>query len=193
VASFAYGRADPAGPVEATVPVVVVAAICEEHVGAVSGSADDAGHRRDPVEQGQQLGDVVAIAAGQRHRERDALAVDEDVVLAARPCPVDRAGSAFGPLLAARTWEKSISARDRSGFFAPAASSAARDVAGPPRRPRSTRPGAAGASCPSRSPGSGAGVAAGCRCAARTGSRTGPVGPASPWSALAPLQPRLGQ
>jgi hypothetical protein len=49
------------------------------------------------------LGDVVAVAAGQRHRERDALAVGEDVVLAARTCTVDRAGTALGPLRAART------------------------------------------------------------------------------------------
>jgi L-fuconate dehydratase len=49
------------------------------------------------------LGDVVAVAAGQRHCERDALAVGEDVVLAARPCAVDRAGPAFGPLRAALT------------------------------------------------------------------------------------------
>jgi hypothetical protein len=64
------------------------------------------------------LGDVVAVSAGQRHRERDALAVGEDVVFAARPCAVDRAGTAFGPLRAARTWEESITARDQSSCFA---------------------------------------------------------------------------
>jgi hypothetical protein len=63
------------------------------------------------------LGDVVAVAAGQRHRERDALAVGDEVVLAARACAVDRAGSAFGPRRAARTWEESITARDQSSWF----------------------------------------------------------------------------
>ncbi|GGW69752.1 hypothetical protein GCM10010350_62990 [Streptomyces galilaeus] len=60
----------------------------------------------------------MAIAAGQRHRERDALAVDQDVVLAARPRSIDRAGTAFGPLRAARTWEESITALDQSSCFA---------------------------------------------------------------------------
>ncbi|KQW06929.1 hypothetical protein ASD08_04885 [Streptomyces sp. Root369] len=129
---------------------MVVAAVREEHVGPSARSADDSGHcrdlveqgqelgdvvaiaagqrhrerdalavgdDRDLVEQGQELGDVVAIAAGQRHRERDALAVGDDVVLAARACTVDRAGSAFGPLRAARTWEESITARDQSSWF----------------------------------------------------------------------------
>jgi len=75
-------------------------------------------HCGDLVQQGQELGDVVAVPDGQRHRERDALAVGEDVVLAARPCAVDRAGPAFGPRRAARTWEESITARDQSSFFA---------------------------------------------------------------------------
>ena len=57
------------------------------------------------------------VAAGQRHRERDALAVGDDVVLAARACAVDRAGSAFGPRRAARTWEESITALDQSSWF----------------------------------------------------------------------------
>jgi hypothetical protein len=60
---------------------------------------------------------VVAVAARQRHRERDALAVGDHVVLAARPCAVDRAGSAFGLLRAARTWEESVTARDQSSRF----------------------------------------------------------------------------
>ncbi len=74
-------------------------------------------HWRDLVQQRQQLGDIVAVSAGQRHRERDALAVGDDVVLIARPCAVDRAGSASGPLRAARTWEESITARDQSSWF----------------------------------------------------------------------------
>ncbi len=83
--------------------VVVVAPVSEQGIRAPAWAADDTGDCRDLVEQGQQLGDVVAVAAGQRHRERDALAVGEDVMLAARTCAVDRAGTAFGPLRAART------------------------------------------------------------------------------------------
>lgn len=110
--------ADSAPPQQAPVLVVVVAAVSKQRIGPVPGAADHPGDGRDLVEQGQELGDVVAIAAGQRHRERDALGVGDDVVLAARPSTIDRAGTAFGPLRAARTWEESITARDQSSFFA---------------------------------------------------------------------------
>ena len=39
------------------------------------------------------LGDVVAVAAGQRHRQQDALRFSDHVVLGARPGTVDRARS----------------------------------------------------------------------------------------------------
>jgi hypothetical protein len=107
----------PALPEQAAVLVMVVAAVGQQRVGPSARSADQAGDRRDLVEQGQELGDIVAISAGQRYRERDALPVDDDVVLAARPCAVDRAGTAFGPRRAARTWEESITARDQSSWF----------------------------------------------------------------------------
>ena len=117
-ASFGDDRADAAVPEQAAVLVVVVGAVGEQGIGSASGSADDACHGRNLVQQRQQLRDVVAVSAGQRHRERDALGVGEDVVLAARPCAVDRAVSAFGPRRAARTWEESITARDQSSLFA---------------------------------------------------------------------------
>lgn len=87
LASLGDDRADAARPQQTPVLVVVVAAIGEERVGSASGPADDAGHGRNLVQQRQQLRDVVAVSAGQRDSERDALSVGEDVVLAARPCP----------------------------------------------------------------------------------------------------------
>ncbi len=95
------------------VVVVVVAAVAEEAVGSVAWPSDQAGDGR-----GLQLGDVVAVSAGRRDGEWDALAVDDEVVLGARTCSVDRAGTAFGPRRAALTWEELITARGRSGFFA---------------------------------------------------------------------------
>ncbi len=97
---------------------MVESAVRDEHVRPSPWPADDAGDRWNLVEQGQELDDVVAVASGQRHRDRDALAVDKDVVLAARPCSVDRAGTAFGPRRAALTREESITALDQSSFFA---------------------------------------------------------------------------
>src|SRR6266487_3074105 len=50
-------------------------------------------NRRHPVEQLHQQGDVVAVGRGQRPGERQAAAVYEEVVLAARAAAVDRAGT----------------------------------------------------------------------------------------------------
>lgn len=111
-------RFDALRPDQSSVLVLVVASIPEEDVGAPSRSSDQARDGRNLLEQRHQLGDVVAVSAGQQHRERDALPVDEDVVLAARPGAVDRAGPAFGPRRAARTWLESITARDQSSCLA---------------------------------------------------------------------------
>lgn len=111
-------RFDAGRPDQAAVFVVVVAAVAEQAVGSFAWPSGQAGDGRDLLQQGYQLGDVVAVAAGQRDGEWDALAVDDDMVLAARTCSVDRAGTTFGPRRAALTWEESITARDQSSFFA---------------------------------------------------------------------------
>lgn len=178
LASSGDHRADATLPEQASVLVVVVAAIREKCVGPVSGSADDAGHGRNLVEQGQELGDVVAGSAGQGRRERDALPLDDEVVLAARPCAVDRAGPAFGPRRAARTWEESITARDQSSF------PAARSFFSSTRCSSSHTPASFHAArrrqhvIPEPKPNSCGRYPTGYRCAARTGSRTAPAGPA---------------
>ncbi len=65
---------------------------------------------------------VVVVAVGKQRVGRVSGSADDTgnrrEVLAVRPCAVDRAGSAFGPLRAARTWEESITARDQSSFSA---------------------------------------------------------------------------
>lgn len=111
-------RLDALSPDQAAVLVVVIAAVADQDVGPSPWPSHEPWDRRDLGEQRHQLGDVVAVSAGQGHRERDALAIDEDVMLAARPRAVDRAGAAFGPRRAARTWEESITARDQSSCFA---------------------------------------------------------------------------
>ncbi|GAU71585.1 hypothetical protein SSP35_52_00080 [Streptomyces sp. NBRC 110611] len=89
LASFGDDRTDAALPQQAAVLVVVVAAAGEQGIRPPPWPAHHPGYRGDLVEQGQELGDIVAVATGQRDRERDALALDKDVVLAARPCAVD--------------------------------------------------------------------------------------------------------
>lgn len=46
-------------------------------------------NRRDRVEQGQELGDVVPVAASERHGEWGSEAVDDQVVLGAGAGAVD--------------------------------------------------------------------------------------------------------
>lgn len=89
-------RLDATLPDEAAVLVVVVAAIGDHGTGSASWPADPAADGRYPVEQLEQLGDVVAVAAGERPGERDAAAVYEQVMLATPPAAIDRAGTRFG-------------------------------------------------------------------------------------------------
>ena len=70
-------RFDAALPDEATVLVVVVAAVGDEAVGSSPRPTDAAAHRRHPVEQREQLGDVVAVAARKRPGQRQPAAVYE--------------------------------------------------------------------------------------------------------------------
>lgn len=150
LATLADHRPDAALPHESTV-VVVVAAVGEEHVGPPTRPADHAGNGGDLVQERKELGDVVAIAAGQRRRERDALAVGDDVVFAARACAVDRAGSACGPRRAGRTGRSRSPPATSRADSSSAASSAAVGAAGPTRPLRSRLPAGASTSCPSRS------------------------------------------
>lgn len=83
-------RDDAAGADLVAVDVVVVAAVGEEGVGLAAAVADSAADRWDCVEQGHQLGDVVAVAAGQQDGERGAMPVGDQVVLRAGPAAVDR-------------------------------------------------------------------------------------------------------
>jgi hypothetical protein len=68
---------DPADSDEAAVLVVVVAAIGGHRVGPPAGASDLAAHGRDAIDERDQLGDVVAVAAGERPRERDSGGVYE--------------------------------------------------------------------------------------------------------------------
>ncbi len=79
VASGDHGF-DRARPQQPSVLVVVIAAVGDHALGPTAGPAGLAPHRRDGVQQRQQLGDVVAVAAGQTDGQRDAGRVDQQMV-----------------------------------------------------------------------------------------------------------------
>jgi hypothetical protein len=74
-------RLDPASAEQPAMLVVVVAAVGDHALGAPPRPADGAAHRWHRFEERDQLGDVVAIAAGERPGERESRLVDEEVVL----------------------------------------------------------------------------------------------------------------
>lgn len=82
-AAFGDDGFDASCPEQAAVLGVVIAAVGQHDVGLDPRAPDLAGDRsrRQPVQQRDQLGDVVAVAAGQGDRERDAAGIDDQVVL----------------------------------------------------------------------------------------------------------------
>lgn len=72
------------------VTLVVVAAVGVEVLRAAQRLAAFASDRRDGSDQWDQLSHVVAVAAGQRGGQRDAMGLDDHVVLAAGLAPVHR-------------------------------------------------------------------------------------------------------
>ena len=89
-------RLDPSLPELAPVLVVVVAAVCGHPVGPAARAADLAAHGRDSLDQRDQLGDVVAVAARERPGERDPGRVDQEVMLGAVSGSINRARTRFG-------------------------------------------------------------------------------------------------
>ena len=98
VFGFASGdhRFDPPFPDETAVLVMVVTAVCEQRLGSSPRPSDTAADGRHSVEKIDQLGDVVAVTAGQRPGQRDAASVYKEMVFAACPAAVNRAGTRFG-------------------------------------------------------------------------------------------------
>ena len=87
---------DPAPSELATVAVVVVAAVGRHSLGPSPWSADLAAHRRDTIDERDQLGDVVAVAARERPGERDPGGIDQEVMLRPVSGSVNRARARLG-------------------------------------------------------------------------------------------------
>ena len=94
---------DAALPDEPSVLVVVVAAVGEQRLRSTTRPTATTAHRWDAVEQFEQLGDVVAVGGRHCPGERQAAAIYEEVMLAAAPAAIDRAGAGLcAPFFACR-------------------------------------------------------------------------------------------
>jgi hypothetical protein len=90
--------ADASSPQLAPVLVVVVAAVGEYSLGPTAWTSDAAAHRRHALDQRDELGYVVAVAARERPGERDPGGVDQKVVLGAVSGSINRAQARRAPL-----------------------------------------------------------------------------------------------
>ena len=76
-------------------------------------------NRINTINQWQQLCDVMPIGLGQNDIDRDALRIDEEVVLATRLTAIGWVRSTFFPQCTARTDELSATTREKSSLSAP--------------------------------------------------------------------------
>lgn len=169
---------DPALAQFTAVGVGVVALVAEQGLGAAAGSARASGDRRDAVDQGEGLGDVVDVGHGGDDLEWGAVSVADQMVLAARLPPVDRRRPVSAP-----PSSRGRGSRRRMLWTSPArrlrsARRAGSGAAGRRHRPSATAPDAASRSARSRTRVPGAAVAGRCRCGARTGCPASTAGPA---------------
>lgn len=153
----------------AAVGVVVVSAVGVHRLRAPSRPAALAADRRGGLDQRDQLGDVVAVAAGGGGGERNAVGLD-DHGACCRSCPGPPGAGRSSPR---PSWPAHASRRPRRGRSPagprPAARPAAPRAGAARPRPRSSPAAAASRSCPSRSPAPAARTPSGSRCRARTG------------------------
>ena len=78
------------------VAAVVVPAVADELAGTATWTADQPCDRGDPIDERDQLGDVVAVAAGEGEGERETGRLDDQVVLGAQASTVNRARARLG-------------------------------------------------------------------------------------------------
>jgi hypothetical protein len=97
----------------------VVRSIALHEVGAEARSARFPGDGWYFIDERDQLRDIVAIRAGDFARERNALRIGDQVMLASRLAAIRGIGAGFCPPPTARTLELSMSTRDQSMASAP--------------------------------------------------------------------------
>jgi len=89
-------RGDAAPAKLAAAVLVVVASVGADAIGSAARPADLAPDRRHPVDKRDQLGAVMAVAAGERPGERDPGRVYKEMVLGAVSGSINRARARLG-------------------------------------------------------------------------------------------------
>ena len=92
----------------------IIAPVGIQGVRTASGTPTFAFHRRNAINQGQQLGDIMPIGTRQDDHQRNALRIREEVMLAARFGFIGGIGTDFAPPAKARMELLSATARDQS-------------------------------------------------------------------------------
>ena len=87
---------DPEAAQQTSVLVVVVAAVGGDPFRPTARPADQPSHGRYALEEGEQLGDVIAVAACERPGKRDSGGVYQEVVLGAGSGSINRARARLG-------------------------------------------------------------------------------------------------
>lgn len=92
----------------------LVSTVADHLLGSSPGPSPLAAHRRDAIDQRDQLGDVRVVAAGQPERERGAPSAGQRMMLGAASGAVNGAWSRLLAPPTARTCELSTTARSQS-------------------------------------------------------------------------------
>ncbi|SEE31245.1 hypothetical protein SAMN04490357_7632 [Streptomyces misionensis] len=105
---------DPTGPDLVATDVVVVAAVGEDRLRLAARPPGPASDGRDGIKQGHELGDVVAVVAGEDDRERGAVSVVIRWCLEPAHPRSTGDGPVWSPFFNALTWPESTTALDQS-------------------------------------------------------------------------------
>jgi VCBS repeat protein len=116
VRSTALGehRGDPTGAQALAVRFGIIATSAVEALGFTAGAAPLPSDRGNSLDEGNELGHVVRVRAGQDDRERNPLRLRHDMMLTPQLPSIRRIRPRFAPPQTARTEEESTTARDQS-------------------------------------------------------------------------------
>jgi len=107
---------DPASMQRIAMGLRIVSPVALDQAGFAPGPTGAAAQRRNGVDQGQQLGDVVPVGTGEHRRQRDPARLGENVMFRSRLTAIGWVRSSFFPPRSARTEALSTTARARSNW-----------------------------------------------------------------------------